>query len=743
MGIGLLVLSSCIAVTADVGKNFYDVPFRTMPGEAREVLSEAGFWNANFRPYDAVAAAELWTDSQVVRDVKGAAARRGERATAIGFACDERGFNVYVACGQVAPRFEFYLMTGTAGDNRVRPYYQMYFDGTELKEYPWRTASRYFRELKPYTKVEEVNVTDRDTLVRISYDWEGMWDYLPFDEADRTWRMSVIHWAPGGGRTWGGKVHETSAAGYVRFPAFTDEQKAAIMKHVLRAAVRAFERTQKTYFYNPGDGAPYVSANTNAYHLAEIARNPRSYVCYAEDPAFRPTLVELVKTCREKAVRVDGFLDLPPTEQAAFYAEAAPLLFNFKADVEEAYAALEERRFKARACGKELKAETAEGERVKDRTFYKWNQEYCGDLDLDKVPAQLEALDKEAATASSPAKRARARFDSAKLRFRAAVDDEPLRHLEEMEAAALDDGVPCETAFEMLYELRHFRRDAWKLFDDDFDLSRVAWRRLTRDAASADDPFLHLAYWKIVADWAASPYFSDKRTRNNLMSREHSPECMVEVCDAALADPVVKSALSAAGRPKEAQARLERECYSFAARKAKALYDLVQYDEAALVYEAAAKEFPFAARTARADLAAHYRKAAVRYYDRPNRELMMKAFELTDSFGKRLEIAMEMEDWTLAGEVVAAAEAAKKPVSAALKADVAFGSGDYAGAARLYAKRRPGENWPVERLWRAAQAHYAAGDNGMAVAMLEELAPRVRKADKVRVRAALARLKAK
>ena len=80
-----LVLFSA-AATADTGKNLYDVTYRTMPGEAREVLGLEGFWDKNFRPYDQAAAANLWTDSQLKRDVKGETAKDGERASAIGFA---------------------------------------------------------------------------------------------------------------------------------------------------------------------------------------------------------------------------------------------------------------------------------------------------------------------------------------------------------------------------------------------------------------------------------------------------------------------------------------------------------------------------------------------------------------------------------------------------------------------------------------------------------------------------------
>lgn len=730
MILGVAVLAACgvNAGVTDTGKNLYDVTYRTMPGEAREVLGLEGFWDTNFRPYDQAAAANLWTDSQLKRDVKGEAAKDGERASAIGFACDENALNLYFACGQVGPRCEFYLMTGFAGDNDVRPYYHMYFDGVKFAEYPWLTAGRHYRELKPYTKVEESNVTDRDTLVKVSYDWEGLWDVLPFDLAhgkDNLWRVSFIHWAPGGGRTWGGKVHETSAAGYIRFPSFTDAQKAAIMKHCLRAAARSFERTQKSYFYKPGNGIPYVSANTNAYHLADLARHPRSYVCYAEDPDFRPTLIRLVNACTACVAKVETFLDLPPAEQAAFYAEAAPKLFNFVLDVETAYAALERTRLGSTAEAAADKTPVADLP-VKDRPFYQWNKPYCKDVNLGRLDETLADFDARIAAAKKPDERARLEFDKAKLQFRAAQSGTMEEHLAAMERAALAADVSTEQALKLLYAYRCFRQDSYRIFDGSFSFEKRAWERLNRNPDDAKNPKLHILYWTLLGDWVAHGYASDKRTRNVLMSREHSDERALDVFTRALKDEVLK------GQP----------CPELLRRKADALYSLCRYDEAMKVYEDALKDCaPGAAVPLKRDYSPLLRKIARRYYGKPDRTLMLKAYGLTDRWTERFSIALAIEDWKLAQKTADEAAAAKKPFGPAALGDLAFARGDYAEAAKLYAQRKPKEGWPRERMWRAAQVSYATKDYAAAVKNLEEYLKGARRSEKAAAQAALANVR--
>jgi len=742
----LAAVAATAASAADLGKNLYDVRYRTMPGEAREVLNLKDFWNTNFRPYDQASAANLWTDSQLKRDVKGEAVKDGERASSIGFACDENGLHLYFACGQVGPRCEFYLMTGFAGDNVVRPYYHMYFDGTKFAEYPWLTKGRDYRELKPYTKIEETNVTDRDTLVKVSYDWEGLWDVLPFNLAhgkDNLWRVSFIHWAPGGGRTWGGQVHETSAAGYIRFPEFAPAEKAAIMKHCLRAAARSFARTQKSYFYKPGNGMPYISVNTNAYHLADIAKNPRSYVCYAEDPEFRPTLIRLVNACQGYADKVEGFLALSPDEQDAFYAEAAPKLFNFVLDVEEAYAALERTRMGSTAEPKAEEASVADLP-VKDRPFYQWNKDYCRDVNLDKLPATLADFDAKIAAAQKPDARARLEFDKAKLQFRAAQSGTMEEHLATMEKAALAADVSTECALKLLYEYRVFRQDAYRLFDTSFSFEKAAWERLNREAASAADPKLHFLYWKLLGDWIAHGYVSDKRTRNVLMSREHSDERALDAFTRARQDEVINAAIrdtSKANASRRAQLKGMR-CEELLKRQANALYSLCRYDEAMKLYEDDLKDEVLGGgiftKRAYSDF---LRKVARRYYAKSDRTLLMKAYELTDRWSERLSIALALEDWELAETTSAEAAAAKQPFGPTTLGDIAFGRGDYAKAAKLYGERKPKESWPMERMWRAAQANYACGNIDAAIANLEEFEKRARSRDKEKVKTALARLK--
>lgn len=718
--------AALLACAANDAKNVYDVPYRTMPAEARDILAEPGVWDANFRPYDQADTVDLWTDSRVVRDVAGGAAREGERPTAIAFSCDERGLNAFVACGQMAPQLEFYYLVGAADRPGIGSYYHMFYDGHDLKDYTMTVPDRHSRHMRDYTRVEEFNVSDRDTLVKISWSWEGMWDYLPFlDGQADFWRVSMIHWAPGGNRSWGGKVHQVSAAGYLRLPAFTEEQQTAVMKHVLRCAVRQFGRRLASYPYNPGNGVPYVSANTNAYHLAEIARHPRSYVCYAEDPAFRPALVRLVRRCQGLAARLESFGALPFDARVAYYREASAALFNFERDVEDAYAKSMRGRLAARLGARADAVAPADDVPAVEHPLNEWNRRYSPDLDLDKADARLAELADAIARASSPDARAKAAVTREQLLYRLARDD-GARHLQAMREAALAPDVSAATALTLLASVRQFRRDYHRLFDDDFSFERLAWDRLTGDAAARDDPALRALYYRLLGDWIRKPFVSEKRARNHELSYEHSSERLLAVMEKGARDAVLA---------RDPVRRYE----SVMRRKAEALRDLGRGQEAIATLES---ELGGAADAlARRDLVALCRKLAARYCSASDRALLEKAFGFADRPSVRGDIAAEMGDWRRALDCYRQSAAAGKPCWGE-RGDCLFALRDFAGAAAAYAKW--GGRQPAARCRRAAQASIAVGDAPAACAALEKALAATRgEAEKTEIRYQLSRLRAR
>ena len=199
--------------------------------------------------------------------------------------------------------------------------YQLYCGAEGLNEYSWFVENAGFRPIKPYTDVHDYVLKEGAILRRYDISWEPLFDRLPFtDKRDNIWRLSVCRWAPGGGQTWGGPVHQPAQAGYIRFPDFTPEQRTAIMETLLRKAWSSFRvRAGKRDMISSTDGWGKPQIRTEKYFLEETAEAPRSYVNYNEDPGFRPILDKLQAERYALAPAIGAFASLPPDEQAAFY----------------------------------------------------------------------------------------------------------------------------------------------------------------------------------------------------------------------------------------------------------------------------------------------------------------------------------------------------------------------------------------------------------------------------------------
>ena len=347
----------CIALSAFAGsateeKNLLDVGFVSLPSDGEEIFrQESGRWNFNFRPYDA-SADLLWTDPILRRDAANGNAG-DKRVTGLDVVCTEEGFSILVLCYEPAladyaaktnafptPKIELYFLPGDADDQKIEHHYQFYHGPGRAAEYPWLVENAGYRPVKPHTIVHDYILKEGAILRRYDISWEPLFDRLPFsDKRDNLWRLSVIRWAPGGGQTWGGPVHQPSHAGYIRFPDFTPAQRTAIMETLLRKAWVSFRlRAGARDMICSPDTWSNAQVRKEKYFLEETAKAPRSYANYNDDPGFRPILEKLQAERYALAPAIGDFAKLPPDEQLAFYEKASKMLFNYEYDVQAAYA---------------------------------------------------------------------------------------------------------------------------------------------------------------------------------------------------------------------------------------------------------------------------------------------------------------------------------------------------------------------------------------------------------------------
>ncbi len=351
-----------VAALASAEKNILDVRYGSLPADYETLLkTDPGSWNFGFRPYGA-GASQLWTDPIVAREALDGQVddkAEGPRPTAIRVSCDDESFSLLVLCVDPAagkaiaatnslpsPSIELYFAPGDTDNHDPEPYFQfVYGDGT-LRHFQWQVQDRTWRNIQSAVRVDEKHLAN-GFLVRFTFPWEQLFDRLPFSsKADAIWRLSVIRWADGG-CTWGGAVHQESRAGYIRFPDFSAEDKARIMKGLLEKGWMAFRRACGTPQFNLSGGWAAPVARDDAFIKEQVAKQPRTYINYSEDPDFRPVLGQLVAERNALADGISGFEAMKPAEQLAFYRKASDMLFNFRYFVEEAYAHhLEDKLFK-------------------------------------------------------------------------------------------------------------------------------------------------------------------------------------------------------------------------------------------------------------------------------------------------------------------------------------------------------------------------------------------------------------
>ena len=328
----ITVVISVFAGSTFAEKNVLDVKYRSLPANYETLLkSDPASWNFGFRPYGS-GASQLWTDPIVARGaLEGSTQIEGGRPTALSVSCDDAGFTLLVLCVEPGidaaiastnalplPSVEFYVAPGDADNHEPIPYYQFFYGNGDLRHFPWQEEDRTYRTPLPYVTAEEKRLPN-GYLVKITFPWRPFFDKLPFSEKnDNIWRLSVIRWVDGG-RTWGGVVHEESRAGYIRFPAFDDAQRARIMTALLERAWTEFNRQIALASYNVAGGWAAPSVRTEPYVTEVVAQRPRTYVNYGEDPEFQPVLAKLIAERKALAAGIAGFGKMTPAEQLAFY----------------------------------------------------------------------------------------------------------------------------------------------------------------------------------------------------------------------------------------------------------------------------------------------------------------------------------------------------------------------------------------------------------------------------------------
>ncbi len=348
----MLLFFVCTAY-AQTGKNILNADFRTPPGDFETLpQSEPDKWHFGFRPYgdggDVFA-----TDPIIQRDAL-SGKEISKNVCALRVMCDREGF--YLLLYSAGPNLENELAAGNnlpsgysecyfaPGDEEtadVEHYYQFLMAATDHNHYldapdrkvrcfPWLVEDREFRNIAEYISVE-YRRTSNGVVGKFFVPWECLFDRLPLtDKKDNLWRLNVIC----GGLTWGGKVHQMSRAGYIRWPDFTPEQRAAIRKATLLKGWAMFQRTRSRTELNTRQT---TDLPLPAW-LKKQMDGPYTFRFYAEDPGFRTYwLDQALKERLALGKQIAEFDSMDEAVQSRFCKTAYDKLYNFRYDLENAY----------------------------------------------------------------------------------------------------------------------------------------------------------------------------------------------------------------------------------------------------------------------------------------------------------------------------------------------------------------------------------------------------------------------
>jgi len=348
-------LAAALCLVAELpaqDKNSAQVEFRDLP-TAFELLParEPERWNFGFRLYDAASAALLWSDPIVQRSALKGEDVGDKEVTALYVCCNTKGFHVLVYCAMkgglkesigkgktIGNGLECYFLPGDSDSAAIHHWYQFVVQPEQVRApgvFPWLVEDRNFRTIRDWLQVK-VGFVSNGLVYDLYVPWDPLFDRLPFGDGkkDNFWRLGVMRWGRPA-QTWGGVVQAQDTCGYIRWPEFTQAQKAAIRKHLLISAFGVYTDLRGRSDFTPR-GLPVE--RTEPYKVAEMAKYPHSLKNYCEDFGFRRAWLDKAIENRDLlGETIVKFETLPEAEQDAFYAKASDMLFNFQYDADQAY----------------------------------------------------------------------------------------------------------------------------------------------------------------------------------------------------------------------------------------------------------------------------------------------------------------------------------------------------------------------------------------------------------------------
>lgn len=345
--------SAALSAADEIGKNTANVEFRRLPHDFEKLPAlEPQKWNFNFRPYGKEAAEVLWSDPNSIRQIAaGEKSSSGQIITGIYASCDAEGLDILIFAtmpqtisgalekGTKEPgvSLETYVLPGDADDPQIINYHPFGFSSNQ-PYLEWSLSwMKWDRDTRPVISeiVFDVRRVTNGLVIRMHYPWLPFFDRLPVfsEKEDNFWRLAMLRW-DGKAVTWGGVVHQQVQLGYLRMPAFTQEQKTQILKSVLLKIWNRYQNIKSDRRISPN----FITGRDDFYRNSQKDL-PKSYMNVNEDFGFQDAwLLQAIKDRDALGAGIADFEKLPPAEQDAFYKKNAALLYNFDYDIEEAYA---------------------------------------------------------------------------------------------------------------------------------------------------------------------------------------------------------------------------------------------------------------------------------------------------------------------------------------------------------------------------------------------------------------------
>lgn len=220
---------------------------------ASKMLNDKENREARFSDYNKKSAAMLFADITAGRSTGSGKKKLKDyylQNTAFYMVYNDKGWHIFflsgeknieniLADGKSAGALEVFFTPGLSGES----YYQWISSLPDGKTsvYDWNSPHRDYRYLKDHLKTDTV-ISKEQIGTYVFIPWEALYDKLPLD--GKAWRFSMIRWSPGGGFTWGGRVHETGQWGHIQWQKPSPEQTLKIKKNIVRRAWAKYNKTK-------------------------------------------------------------------------------------------------------------------------------------------------------------------------------------------------------------------------------------------------------------------------------------------------------------------------------------------------------------------------------------------------------------------------------------------------------------------------------------------------------------------